>query len=175
MTGTPSSPDDQSAIRAGVATGMIGAAVVAVFYLGLDLARGRALLTPSVLGQTFVLRTPSAVTNAVDLTAAGLYTLVHLLVFLGFGLALVSIVRRAQVGSLARYAILPIFLAFEVFFVGVLQVASAETRGLFPVASVLAANALAALAMGWYIWRSHPGLRTAFNRAPLGAPDPLGD
>jgi len=173
MTGTPSPPNELSAIRAGINTGLIGAVLVAVFFLGIDLIRGIPLLTPSVLGETFVLRHPEAVTTAATLTVVGLYTIAHLLIFLAFGLALVATVRRAEEGSLARYAILPIFLAFEVFFVGVLQVATAQTRGLFPTGSVLAANAIAAIAMFWYLWTSHPGLRGAFKRAPLGAPDPI--
>ena len=171
MTSTAAAVDDRSAIREGFITGLIGAAVVALFYLGVDLIRGMPLLTPSVLGETFVLRRPDSVTTQVDMTAVGLYTVVHLLIFSAFGLALVATIRRAETSSLARYAILPIFMAFEVFFIGVLAVASETTRGLFPVGSVLAANALSALAMGWYLWRSHPGLRAAFGRAPLGAPD----
>lgn len=171
MTHAGSATDDRSLIREGIVTGLIGAAVVALFYLGVDLIRGMPLLTPSVLGETFVLRQPDAVTTTVNLAAVGLYTAVHLLTFGFFGLALVAICHRAESSSLARYAILPIFVAFELFFLGVLAVASETTRGLFPVGSVLMANALSAIAMGWYLWRSHPGLRAAFGRAPLGAPD----
>lgn len=175
MTGSAPAMDDRTAIREAITTGLIGAAVVALFYLGIDLIRGVPLLTPSVLGETFVLRRPDAVTNTVNLTAVGLYTAVHLLIFTVFGLGLVGTIRRAETSSLARYAILPIFMAFELFFIGVLAVASETTRGLFPVGSVLMANALSAIAMGWYLWRSHPGLRTAFLRAPLGAPDTVGE
>lgn len=173
MTSTGSVADDRSLIREGIVTGLIGAAVVALFYLGVDLIRGMPLLTPSVLGETFVLRRPDAVTTSVNMAAVGLYTVVHVLIFIFFGLALVAIINRAESSSLARYAILPIFLAFEVFFLGVLAVASEATRGLFPVGSVLTANALSAVAMGWYLWRGHPALRAAFRRTPLGAPDPV--
>lgn len=173
MTGSPALVDDRSAIRGGINTGLIGAAVVAVYYLGIDLIRGVPLLTPSVLGETFVLRRPEAVTSVANISAAGVYTIVHLLAFIAFGLALEAIMSRAERSSLARYAILPIFLAFELFFVGLLQIASVETRGYFPIASVLVANALAIVAMGWYLWQSHPWLGGAFSRAPLGAPDPL--
>lgn len=171
MTGTGTHVDDRPLIREGIITGLIGAAVVALFYLGVDLIRGLPLLTPSVLGETFVLRQPDAVTTDVNMTAVLLYTAVHVLIFCFFGLALVAIIHRAETSSLARYAILPIFLAFEFFFLGVLAVASETTRGLFPVGSVLTANGLSAVAMGWYLWRSHPGLRAVFGRVPLGAPD----
>jgi hypothetical protein len=171
MTATGFITDDRDAIREGLVTGLIGAAVVALFFLGVDLIRGLPLLTPSVLGETFVLRQPDAVTTTVNMTAVALYTAVHVGAFCGFGLVLVALVRGGERSSLTRYAILPVMLAFLIFFWGVLAIADEATRGLFPIGSVLVANILAALAMGWYLWRSHPALRAAFGRTPLGAPD----
>jgi hypothetical protein len=171
MTSTASLADDRSAIREGIVTGLIGAAVVALFFLGVDLIRGMPLLTPSVLGETFVLRRPEAVTTEVNLGAVGLYTMVHLGIFCGFGLLLVALARGGERSSLTRYAILPVMLAFLIFSWGVLAVADESTRGLFPIGIVLIANVLAAVAMCWYLWRHHPGLRAAFGRTPLGAPD----
>jgi hypothetical protein len=69
--------EERTAVREGIVTGMIGAAVVALFFLGVDLIRGVPGLTPSVLGEVFVLRRPSGVTTSVDMTAAALYTAVH--------------------------------------------------------------------------------------------------
>lgn len=171
MTSTASVADDRSAIREGIVTGLIGASVVALFFLGVDLIRGVPLLTPSVLGETFVLRRPETVTTEVNMGAAVLYTVVHVGAFCGFGLLLVALARGGERSSLTRYAILPAMLAFLIFFWGVLAVADEATRGLFPIGSVLVANILAAAAMCWYLWRHHPGLRAAFGRTPLGAPD----
>jgi hypothetical protein len=162
---------EQPLIREGLVTGLIGAAVVALFYLGIDLVRGAALLTPSALGEAFVLRDGSATTDTVNITAAAVYTVVHVLAFAAFGLFIALMARMGERSSLARYAIFPIFLAFLVFFWGVLAVADEATRGLFPIGSVLTANLLAAVAMGFYVWRHHPALRDAFQRAPLGATD----
>jgi hypothetical protein len=162
---------EQSLIREGLLTGMIGAAVVALFYLGIDLVRGVPLLTPSALGEAFVLRDATASTDTVNLTAVALYTGVHFLAFAAFGLLVALLARSGERSSLVRYAILPAFLAFLIFFWGVLAVADEATRGLFPIGSVLTANLLASLAMGFYVWRHHPALRDAFQRAPLGATD----
>lgn len=166
---SPKMPDDRAAVAEGITTGLLGAGVVALFYLGVDLMRGMVLLTPSALGEVFVLRRPQAVTSSVDPMAAGLYTIVHLIAFSAFGLLLVALVRRAEESSLARYGLIQLFVVFELFFFGVLAVASETTRGLFPMWSVLAANTLAALAMGLWIWRHHPKLRSAFSSNPLGA------
>ena len=162
-------------MREGIVTGLIGAAIVALFFLGIDLIRGAPLLTPSVLGEVFVLRRPSAVTTSVDLSAAALYTVAHLIAFAAFGLLVVGLAHKSETSSLVRYAVFPVFLAFIVFFQGVLAVADETTRGLFPMWSVLAANLLAAVGMSWYVWRRHPGLRSAFRGVPLGVPEPTGE
>ena len=78
---TYTATEERTAVREGIVTGLIGASVVALFFLGVDLIRGVPGLTPSVLGEVFVLRRPSAVTTSVDMTAAALYTGVHLLTF----------------------------------------------------------------------------------------------
>lgn len=164
---TPS--EERSSVREGIVTGLIGAVVVALFFLGVDLIRGVPGLTPSVLGEVFVLRHPSAVTTEVNTTAAALFTVAHVLAFIGFGLALTALARRGETLSVARYAVFPLLLAFLVFFWGVLLIADETTRGLFPVWSVLLANLLAAAAMCRYIWQRHPKLRQAFLDTPLGS------
>lgn len=166
---TYSAHQERTAVREGLITGMIGAAVVALFFLGVDLIRGTPGLTPSVLGEVFVLRHPSAVTDQADFTSATLWTVVHLIAFAGFGLAAAALARKGESSSVARYAVVPLFLAFLVFFWGVLAIADTATRGLFPVWSVLTANVLAAAAMGWYLWQGHPALRSAYLDSPLGA------
>lgn len=169
MTDARPATAERAAVREGLVTGLIGASVVALFYLGVDLMRGLPLLTPSVLGETFVLRRPDAVTTEVNLAAAALYTVVHLISFLAFGLLVSAVARRGETSSVARYAALPLFLAFEVLFLGVLAIGSAATRGVLPVGSILTANALAAVAMAWHAWRAHPRLREALRATPLGA------
>jgi hypothetical protein len=150
---------------------LIGAAVVALFFLGVDLIHGKPFLTPSILGEVFVLRRPQAVTSSVDVSAVLFYSVAHLLVFVAFGLVLAALTRRSEESSLARYGVIAVFVAFEVFFYGVLLVASETTRGLFPSWAVLGANFLAIIAMASFLWRRHPALRSAFGSTTLGAPD----
>ena len=169
---TYTATEERTAVREGIVTGLIGASVVALFFLGVDLIRGVPGLTPSVLGEVFVLRRPSAVTTSVDMTAAALYTGVHLLTFAAFGLLIVALARKSETSSLVRYAVIPVTLAYIIFFQGVLAVADETTRGLFPMWSVLTANILAAAAMWWHVWRQHPRLRSAYRGSPLGSPEP---
>jgi len=76
---------------------------------------------------------------------------------------------RGWSGRAVRYALLQVFLAFELFFCVVLLVFREETRALFPLLSVLIANTLAAVAIGIYLWWHHPELRESMRQTPLGA------
>ena len=161
---------DAALRREGIITGLLGAAVVALFYLVLDLARGQALVTPSVLGQAFILHQPVALTGA-DPTAVIVYTAFHVVAFIAFGLLLAALARTSETSSLARYAMVQVLVAFMVFFYGLLWVGSEIVRGMFSFPGVLAANALAGIVMVTWLWRHHPALRLAFQRTPLGADD----
>ncbi|MBA2458308.1 MAG: hypothetical protein H0V43_05030, partial [Gemmatimonadales bacterium] len=50
-----------------------------------------------------------------------------------------------------------------------LAVLSQRTNELFPFWAVVAANTLAAVSMGVYLWVRHPRLRRAIRDTPLGA------
>ena len=172
MSETSRHLSDRPIIAEGIAAGLLGAAVVALFYLGVDLARGIPFLTPSVLGEVVVLRHPHPVVTSADMTAVGAYTVVHVIAFVAFGLLLAGLVRRGETSSLARYGAFQALIAFEILFFGLLAVASEGTRGLFPIWSVLAANTLAGVVMAAWLWRRHPRLRSALTRSPFGAPEP---
>ncbi|MES2124488.1 MAG: hypothetical protein V4503_07335 [Gemmatimonadota bacterium] len=160
--------DDAAARREGVITGLFGAAVVAVFYLGVDVARGQPLMTPTVLGEVFVMRQAALSTGTPDTMAIVLYTIVHIIAFTAFGIFLTALARRAEQSGLMRYAIVQLLVVFELFFYGLLQVGAESARGMFPLWSVLAANTLAAIVMCSYLWRRHPALARAFAGGALG-------
>lgn len=157
-------------VREGVSAGLIGAAVVALFYFVFDIAiRGQALITPTVLGEVLVMQHPDPDLTVTNATAVAAYTAVHVIAFALFGIVLAMLVARSERSALARYATLQLMIVFLLFFYGLLYVMSATTAGAFPFWSVLAANALAALAMGRWLWMRHPGARGAWGREPLGA------
>ena len=161
---------DESIFRDGMVTGLLGAGVVALFYLAIDAARGHPLMTPSVLGQAFILHRP-VTPLAPDAMAVLAYTIVHLVAFVAFGFLLAVLVRASEASSLARYAVVQLLVAFVLFFYGVVSIGSELVRGMLPSASVLAANALAGAVMTSWLWRHHPRLRLLILRTPLGASD----
>jgi hypothetical protein len=79
------------------------------------------------------------------------------------------LIRWSVKNHFVRYALLQVFLAFELFFCVVLLVFREETRALFPLSSVLIANTLAAIAFGFYLGRHLPELRESLRQSPLGA------
>ena len=158
-----------SNIDDGAIVGAIGAVAVALWFFLLDGLVGIPLRTPSVLGQVLLFGATKPVVNHALFDYAIVYTAVHFAAFFIFGCIVVALVRLAEGNSLVRYALLQIFLVFEVFFYGVLWVFAERTRDLFPLWSVVAANTLAALAMGLTLWRLHPALRASLRETPLGA------
>ncbi len=160
---------NESVGEEGTWIGLIGAGVVAIWFLIRDIIAGHPLRTPSVLGQVLIMGKSTPDVDQLDFTGIILYTAAHVFVFLLIGLALARLVRWSIQNHIVRYALLQVFLAFELFFCVVLLVFREETRSLFPLSSVLIANTLAALAIGFYLWRHHPDLRESLRQTPLGA------
>src|SRR5262249_378674 len=140
----------------GTFAGAIGAVCVAVWFFVIDLIQGHPLRTPSVLGQVLLFGREHPDLGHVDFAAVIAYTAVHFAAFLAFGMGICALTRWAAREAVVRYAVLQVFLVFEVFFYGLLSLASQTTRELFPFWTVLGANTLAAAAMGWYLWHRHP-------------------
>jgi hypothetical protein len=153
----------------GLDVGIIGGLAVAVWFLILDTISGHPLQTPSLLGQVVLFGDSTPQTNGIVFGAILLYTAFHFLVFALLGMGLVVMVHWSVNNSIVRYALLPLFLAFEVIFYGLLEVLSERTNELFPFWAVVVANTLAAVCMGLYLWRRHPALRRSIEETPLGA------
>ncbi|MEP7326988.1 MAG: hypothetical protein ABI836_13640 [Gemmatimonadota bacterium] len=159
---------DHNPLGEGSTLGVIGAITVATWFLILDLLAHRPFFTPSVLGQIILLGRETPSTTLVP-EAIALYSFVHFAAFIGFGILLTQLVHLAARESIFRFLLLILFVIFEFFFYAFTYVFFEGTRGIFPWWSMLAANTLAAGAMGLYIWLRHPGLRQSPDHEPLGA------
>lgn len=157
-----------SVISEGADTGIIGGLVVALWFLVLDALAGHPLQTPSLLGQVLLMGEAAPVTDHLVFGAIVLYTAVHFLAFALLGVALVALVHLGERDPVSRYALVPVFLAFEVMFYGILEAFSERTNALFPFWAVVSANTLAAMAMGYFLWIRHPELQRSIRETPLG-------
>ena len=157
-----------SVIGEGTDVGLIGGIAVAVWFLVLDTLAGHPFQTPSLLGQMVILG-DSTPDPKLAFGAILLYTAFHFIVFALIGIGLVALVHWGVDNPVVRYALLPVFLVFEVLFYGFLEILSERTHELFPFWAVIGANTLAAVCMGLYLWRRHPAFRESIRNTPLGA------
>ena len=140
----------------GFFAGVIGAGLVATWYLVLDVLAQRPLYTPSMLGAVLFrgATDPSAVVIQPDLVAW--YSAVHFFAFLAMGFITSWLAVQFDRFPTVGVAILFLFVIFETgFFVFAFTIGRAilGTLGLWTIA---VANLLAAAGMSIYLLRRHP-------------------
>ena len=155
-------------VREGLIVGLIGAVVVAVWFLVIDLAAGRLFFTPAALGSIVLGGATDAAALQIDALNVLGYTALHVAAFLATGLVAAGIVAYAE--DRHPYVLLGavlLFVTFETFFIGLLTVIAQWLLELIPWWSIAVGNLLAALAMGGYLWRRHPALAAALGDPEL--------
>jgi hypothetical protein len=155
-------------VKEGFIAGVIGAALVAGWFLLTDVLQGRPLTTPSILGQVALYQISTPVVSPPQTGPVVAYTLAHIGVFVLFGILLTQLVHLAMSSPVARFGLLVLGVCFELFFVFMTYAVFWQTRYLLPWWSILAANTLSLIGMGIYLYRRHPGLRLQYQREPLG-------
>jgi len=151
-------------LREGVIGGLIGATMVAVWFLIYDAARGAPFRTPTLLGSAALqgVQNPQAVPVSTGLVVQ--YTVLHGVVFALVGILIAFLIVSAQRQPARLLMLVIALLCFEVFFLaGVVWLARPV---LDDVAwwAILLANVLAAGGMLAYFFVGH----RALGRALLG-------
>jgi uncharacterized membrane protein YphA (DoxX/SURF4 family) len=149
-------------LREGVITGIIGATCLAVWFFVIDVISGHLLLTPATLGHALfsVLGPGVSQSRGIDILV---YTIFHYLVFIGVGIiaALVTRAARREPSLLLGFVLL--FVSTEIGFYALVALLQLVTPlGALAWYNVMAGNILAAIGMGMYFWKAHPGLREDF-------------
>lgn len=142
-------------IADGVLAGLVGGAVIAVWFLVFDAARGQPLATPALLAAALLhgAREPVILTNTAWLLVAE-YTVVHFLAF-----ALIGAVGALLIDASEQHPELfgPLFIftiAFEVFFIMLLMVLGPAAAATLPWWKVIIGNLMATGAMlAFFFWR----------------------
>lgn len=154
-------------LREGLIAGAIGAGAVAVWFLLFDLVHGRPFFTPAALGSALFLGASSLDAITVSFLVVGGYTVLHILAFLVTGVLASGIVTASEDTPPLILGAVLFFVVFEAFFLGLLAMAAEFLLGSLAWWTVAAGNLLAALSMGYYLWRRHPKLRAALAEDPL--------
>jgi hypothetical protein len=151
-------------VREGVIAGMIGAAIVAVWFLIYDAARGHPFRTPALLGAaTFKgVQNPAEVATSTHLVVE--YTVLHGVVFAMIGVLIAYLVVSAQRQPSRLLMMFIVLMCFEVFFLAVLTWLAHPVLNELTWWAILIANALAAAGMLIYFFVGH----RALGRALLG-------
>ena len=149
---------ERSVLREGVIAGLIGAAVVAVWFLLFDIARGRPLLTPTLLGATVFYGVDSPAGLVPSLGPIVGYTILHGLAFIAFGVVAASIMALSEREPALFIAFVILFACFEAFFFGLVGALGQSMRGALVWWAVLVGNLLASVAMLFYLFRAHRAL-----------------
>jgi hypothetical protein len=151
----------------GFITGIIGAGVVAAWFLLLDTIQHEALYTPSLLG-TILFKGAGAAGghHEVDPGMVAAYTIVHHVAFVGVGVVASFLVAEAERIPPIGIALLFLFVFFETAFHIFLLAVGGPLLGDRGIAfwGVAIANLLAAAGMAGYLWYRHPRLLVHFNR-----------
>jgi hypothetical protein len=147
----------RSALREGIVAGLIGAAVVALWFFVFDILRGRPFLTPSLLGSLVFLGISAPAASPAVGPILG-YTILHGLAFVAFGIVAATMLAMSDREPALFVAFVILFACFEVFFFGVLGVLGRGVQTALVWWSVLVGNLLASIAMLWYFLRAHRAL-----------------
>jgi hypothetical protein len=153
-----------STIREGLISGIVGASAVAIWFFVLDAVQGRLLFTPAALGSGILLGARAV--DQVQITATTVlgYTAVHGAVFVGVGLLAARLIHAAEKRPVVLLGAILIFVTLEVFFVGIMAVVAVWLIEALHWWAIAVANVIAGLAMGIYLFRTHPALKPALRR-----------
>jgi hypothetical protein len=157
-----------STFREGLSVGLIGALIVAIWYLLVDTAGGQPFHTFSSLGKIFFRGDLSPGQRVVPQAVAG-YAVLHFVSFLLVGLGLTFVVHLATRNLALRMGVwIGLVVAFG-WLVGHVYMLSVATHERLSIWSVVGGSALGLLGMAGYLWRRHPRLSRSFDDAPLGS------
>jgi hypothetical protein len=142
-------------VREGVLAGLVGAAVVAVWFLAVDLVQGTPLQTPAVLWAGLIQRVPypAAVTPSVGAVLG--YTAFHVTAFALFGIVAALLLAAAEGEPAMLLALLIFFAAFEVFFLALVTFLARPILGFLAWWEILVGNFVAAAAMLGFFFTRH--------------------
>jgi hypothetical protein len=143
--------------REGALAGVIGAVVVAVWFLICDVAAGEIFRTPALLGAAIFqgIFDPGEVQVTLPLVLG--YTALHFFAFMMFGIATAVLLLAADYEPVFALAAIFLLAIFEIFFVGALAAFDQAALTALGFWKILAGNVLAMIAMLSYFETRHRG------------------
>ena len=146
-------------LREGVVAGLLGAVVVALWFLIFDAIAGRVFFTPGALGSALLYGANTIGDVRVATGTVALYTIIHVAAFIIVGIIAAAFVMGAERQPPLLLGLILFFVVNEVLFIGIVAIFASWILGTLGWWNILVGNLLAALAIGAYLWGEHPVLR----------------
>jgi hypothetical protein len=146
----------RAVLREGLVLGLIGAGLVAVWFLLVDGIAGRPFFTPAVLGSV-VLFGRDVASVSIDMQSILAYTAIHLVAFLVAGIIIAAIMAEARKDPHVLWLLVEFFIVFEFGFYAAVGLAFRPVLAELTWFNVAVGNLLAAGGMGLYLWRIREG------------------
>ena len=143
----------QNVLLEGSTAGMLGGSAVALWFLIIDLGRGRMFTTPALLGG---LLHGSAVPASLRLAAE--YSVVHFAAFVLFGVTASWMLKTSERHPAFFPGVILLFCVFEFFFLTLLGAVSQEALQTLIWWRIVVGNILATAAMLTFFADRHPWL-----------------
>jgi hypothetical protein len=152
--------------RDGVVAGVLGATAVAIWFFIVDLIAGHMLATPGGLGKGLLNLFGPGLGDRLGV-AVFAYTVFHYLAFILVGLLASLIVHWAEKQPSVLAGAFILFVSVEIGFYAWSSILS-PFLGALSWVQVSVGNLIAAVVMGFYLWKSHPALGHELDMALSG-------
>jgi hypothetical protein len=154
-----------SILEDGILTGVTGAAVVAVWFLILDSARGQSVFTPALLGSVAFLGQSADQEISINPFIVFAYTGLHGVLFLGAGLPIAWLFAMFERNPQFGIILLLLFLLVESILFSIATTLFPNLVGALGAVAVASGNLFSAAAMFCFLMRRHPGAMTQLRLA----------
>lgn len=152
-------------VREGVLAGVLGATVIALWFLVLDSIHGAPLTTPLTLGRHLFRMAGFGSANPPDALVLMTYSLIHVGVFIVIGMLCAKLLAMSERTPTMLIGVGMLFVSFEVMLTGFTEILALQGRVILPRPHVMGANLLAAVVMAGTLWRNHRSLPHRYMNA----------
>ncbi|HSJ63051.1 MAG TPA: hypothetical protein VK922_03995 [Gemmatimonadaceae bacterium] len=154
-------------VTKGMITGFIGGSAVALWFLIVDLLASSPFYTPAALGSAVLFGATSPEEVHVGVAVIAAYTVVHFAAFVVVGIALVWSAKLLEQTPGMWLTGLLAFIVIEGLFLGTMGSLGGWVLGTLSWWAVGIGNLIAVLAMGMWVWATHPKLRHELLEKPV--------
>jgi hypothetical protein len=139
----------------GVLVGLVGAGIVAAWFLVYDVVQGAPFRTPSLLGAALFEGAAGGAAGGVSLPLVLKYTLVHVLAFMDFGWVVAGLFAMADREPVVLFGAFMLLCCFQVAFVALLKITAEWALEPIPWWAILIGNFLATIGMLTVLFPRH--------------------